>query len=285
MRIALVSYDDSPPQGGQGVVVRDMRAALLASGVDVVTVSGRGDHAVAYPRRLGRPPLDFSLHLARHPELITQLGADIVHLLGGPGGVLFTRRLSVPMVVTANHTYRQAHRRSSPRRGLALVEARTYRRAARVMAVSASTATAVAAMGIPRDRIEVLAPGVQIPELGSANVRDPQRLLFVGRLESEKGVLDAVAVMAELAARTPGVHGRVVGRGRLKAVVAAACAASSGVEFVGAVSDQQLAAEYASAAVVLVPSAYEGLGLVALEAMAAGAAVCQSPCSARPPAR
>jgi len=41
----------------------------------------------------------------------------------------------------------------------------------------------------------------------------------------------------------------------------------------GAVSEEELARAYAEAAVLLVPSRYEGLGLVALEAMAAGVAV------------
>jgi glycosyltransferase involved in cell wall biosynthesis len=75
--------------------------------------------------------------------------------------------------------------------------------------------------------------------------------------------------------RRPDARGVVIGSGRLDAEVAAAAAAVSGgrVEVLGSVDDDRVAREYARAAVVLMPSMYEGLGLVALEALVAGAAV------------
>jgi glycosyltransferase involved in cell wall biosynthesis len=66
----------------------------------------------------------------------------------------------------------------------------------------------------------------------------------------------------------------VVGSGSLDAQVREAAARGAGaVEVRGAVSDEELHRLYASAAVVLMPSRYEGLGMVALEAAAAGAVV------------
>src|SRR5205807_2113913 len=67
----------------------------------------------------------------------------------------------------------------------------------------------------------------------------------------------------------------VAGAGGLDSRVRAAAAAApgGGVEVLGAVSDEELWRQYARAAVVLMPSRYEGLGLVALEAMGAGCAV------------
>jgi len=97
-------------------------------------------------------------------------------------------------------------------------------------------------------------------------------VLFVGRLEEEKGPLEAVAVMSRLRLAGRGAHGAIIGTGRLDAQVRAV-ASPAGVEVLGSVDDQALALEYARAAVVIVTSRYEGLGLVALEAMAAGAAV------------
>lgn len=270
-RVTLVSYDDAPPLGGQGVVVCGMRAALVSHGHRVDTVSGRGEHAIAFPRVTGRAPLDLSLHLNRRPAVITHMGGDVVHAHGGPGGVLLLRRFGTPMVYTAHHTYAQASTRGSLRRLMAPLEARAYRGADMVLAVSPSTAQSVRRMGIPADRVEVLPPGVEIPPL-SARVTEPGRLLFAGRWESEKGVLDAVAVMRELIQRHTQVSAAVVGAGRLGDEVRRA-AAGSPVEVLGRVSDARLQEEFARAAVVLMPSAYEGLGLVALEAQAAGAVV------------
>lgn len=270
--ITFVSYDDEPPLGGQGVELRGMRAALLARGNVVVTVAGRGDHAQRYARVTGRAPLDFSIHLNRHPSLVTDTHAAVVHALGGPGGVLLLRKLDAPLVYTANHTYRMAHGRGSLRGLLSPLEGRAYRGASMVLAISPSTATAVHSLGVPRDRIEVLAPGVAVPQTAPAP-RAAFRLLFAGRWEEEKGVLDAVAVMREVIARRPGVRALVVGAGSLAARVRAAAAGVTGLTVAGRVDDARLAGEYAQASLLLVPSRYEGLGLVALEAQAHGAVV------------
>ncbi|MHB8532922.1 MAG: glycosyltransferase family 4 protein [Solirubrobacteraceae bacterium] len=270
-RVAFVTYDDEPPLGGQGVVLRGMRRGLVARGHTVRTVSGRGEHAVRYPRVTGRAPLDFSLHINRHTDLVRRLDADVVHVNGGPGGVLLLRDVRAPVVYTAHHTYRQAHGRMSLHRMLSLLESRAYRRAQSVLAVSPSTARAVALLGVPARHIEVLAPGVDGP-MADAPPREEGRLFFAGRWETEKGVLDAVEVMGDVLRVRPGATARVAGSGPLESEVRRA-ATARGVEVLGRVDDRELRAEYARATIVVMPSLYEGLGLVALEAQAAGAVV------------
>ena len=270
-RVTLVTYDDDPPLGGQGVEARGMRAALEARDVTVTTIAGRGHAAIPFRRLSRREPLDFSLHLNRHPGLIRETTPDVVHALGGPGGVLLLRRLEAPLVYTANHTYRMAHDMGSVKRVMSPLEAHAYRAAAMVLAISTTTADAVRGLGVPANRVEVLAPGVDVPDVPTH--RDQLRILFAGRWEPEKGVLDAVAVMRDVIAQVPGAAGAVVGGGHLEAQVRSLASTVPGVEVLGRVSDQRLAAEYARAAVVLMPSRYEGLGLAALEGQAHGAVV------------
>lgn len=272
MRVTLVSYDDAPPLGGQGVLVQGMRDALTRHGVAVTTLAGRGAHEVHYPRVTGRAPLDLSLALNRHPSLITRTGPDIVHAHGGPGGVLLLRRLPAPLVYTAHHTYIQAHRRRSVRRALAPLEARAYRRAAMMLPVSRSTADALLAMGIPASRIEVLPPGIDVPDTVGAT-RDPARVLFVGRMEAHKGVWDAVDVMRAVIRAHADASAALVGAGPLAAAVRERVAGEPRIDFRGRVDAAALRREYARATVVVVPSRYEGLGLVALEAQAAATPV------------
>jgi glycogen synthase len=271
-RVTLVSYDDDPPLGGQGGQVRGMRAALMARGHTVTTIAGHGSQALRYPRLTGRAPLDFSVHLNRHPGLIRATQADVVHVSGGPGGVLLLRDVGAPVVYTANHTYAMAHRRGSLGRVMSLAEARAYRRAAMVLAISPSTAAAVRALGVPAMRVAVLPPGVDAPGQGT-EPGPGRRLLYAGRWEREKGVLDAITVMREVIARRPGTTARVVGGGSLGAAVRRAAAAERGIEVAGHVDDATLSAEYSRATLVVMPSRYEGLGLVALEAQAHGAVV------------
>jgi D-inositol-3-phosphate glycosyltransferase len=270
-RVTFVSYDAEPPLGGQGVVLRGMRRALTARGHAVNVVAGRGVDALRYPRITGRAPLDFTLHLNRHPELVRRVAGEVVHAHGGPGGVLLIRGVGAPLVYSAHHTYRQAHGAGSLRRVLSPLEGLAYRRAAMVLAVSPSTADAVRRLSVPASRVEVLPPGIDAPP-ESSPPREPTRMLFAGRWEAEKGVLDAVAVMRELLDRRPDASGAVVGSGRLDAEVRRA-AAGTRIEVLGRVDDGRLRGEFARAAVVLTPSRYEGLGLVALQAQADGAVV------------
>jgi len=202
-RVTMVSYDDDPPLGGQGVVVHGMRAALERRGIRVHTISGRGENAIAVARRTGRAPLDLSLQLNRYPLMMLRAAPDVVHAHGGPGGVLIWKRIDVPIVYTAHHTYRQAHGRGSVKRLLNGVEARSYRGAAMVLPVSRSTANSLLEMGIPASRIEVVPNGVDAVDVPGVEHEDG-RVLFVGRLEREKGVLDALSVFRGLAAGRPG---------------------------------------------------------------------------------
>jgi glycosyltransferase involved in cell wall biosynthesis len=215
-----------------------------------------------------------SIALNRRPSILLAGHPDLVHLSGGPGGLQLLRRLPVPVLYTANHTFRQAHGPLQALRLYGRVEAAAYRRADRVAAISPSTADAVVAMGISPERVVVISPGIETDPMLTDERRVEGRMLFFGRLEPEKNPLQAVAVMREVARLVPGAHGRVLGSGALATAVANACAASGGaVTFAGRLSDDDVVEELRAARVVVVPSDYEGLGLVALEAMARGAAV------------
>jgi glycosyltransferase involved in cell wall biosynthesis len=197
----------------------------------------------------------------------------VIHAQGGPGGVLLWKKLGAPLVYTAHHTYRQAHRRGSVKRMLNGVEARSYRGAAMVLPVSRSTANALLEMRIPASRIEVVSNGVDAVDLPGVEHEDG-RVLFVSRMEPEKGALDAIALLQALTDADSNAHGVMVGGGTLAAEVQRAAGASGGrIEYLGALDRDALNQEYARAAVVVMPSRFEGLGMVALEAQAAGTPV------------
>ncbi len=273
MRVRLVTWDDDPPVGGQGIYARELRAALSERGVDVSTSAGRGNQAVRFRRVTGRGHLDMSIRLNTDPRSLLRDEPDLVHISGGPGGLQLLRRLPVPVVFTAHHTYRQAHGRLSPQRALSPLEAAGYRRVAAVAAVSEATAQAVLGLGVPPQRVRVISPGVQLPNSSVPVEREPGLMLFVGRLEPEKAPLDALEAMRRVMEAQPAARGLLVGAGSLEGVVRARTKTDDRITLRSRLSDEELATEYRRAQVVLMPSRFEGLGLVALEAMAAGAAV------------
>lgn len=275
LHVRLVTWDDDPPVGGQGVYVRELREELLRLGVHVTTLAGRGRFALPYARLTGRPHFDMSIALNRSLRPLRAGEPDVLHLSGGPGGLQLLRNVGIPVVFTAHHTFRQSHSLLRLRRAYGVIEAQGYARAAAVIAVSPSTADSLIAIGVAPEKVVVISPGIRVASVSSkGEERQPGRMLFVGRLEREKGPLDAIAAMDLVAQKVPGARGYIVGGGSMTRRVASNALRTAGrVVYLGKLADEEVACEYRRAQVVLMPSSFEGLGMVALEAMASGAAV------------
>jgi len=105
---------------------------------------------------------------------------------------------------------------------------------------------------------------------------DGQRstIMFAGRLIPTKGVQYFVAMFRALAEQHPELAAEVCGEGVLyHAALGAAESLPGRLRILGRVSDEELRAAYQRARVFVMPSKYEGLGLVALEALACGTPV------------
>jgi glycogen(starch) synthase len=143
--------------------------------------------------------------------------------------------------------------------------------AAWVTAVSsAALAEARAAIPAIAPRSSVIYNGVIPPVAIAAPLPfDPPRLLCLGRLLPQKGFDLALRALAVLRPRWPEARLLVAGDGPARADLeqgAAALGLRDAVEFAGWVAPHEVAALLNAAAVVLMPSRWEGLPLVALEA-------------------
>ncbi|CAN5858640.1 glycogen synthase [soil metagenome] len=102
----------------------------------------------------------------------------------------------------------------------------------------------------------------------------PAELLFVGRLEYEKGVQDAIAALPRIRRTHPGTTLTVAGEGTQQDWLVEQARnhkVLKAVRFVGHVNHQELLDLLHRADAAVLPSHYEPFGIVALEAAAAGA--------------
>jgi len=156
--------------------------------------------------------------------------------------------------------------------GIGALERGMIRRAARLSATSLATEALLRelAPGIP---IDVVYAGVP-DELFDLPRRPEDFLLCFGRMDVfQKGLDTMLQAVSILAAARPGLELRMAGRGkdteRVRALIAE-LGIGSNVRILGAVSEAERQALFAGAAVQLMPSRFEGFGMVAAEAMAAG---------------
>jgi glycosyltransferase involved in cell wall biosynthesis len=133
-----------------------------------------------------------------------------------------------------------------------------------------------------KDETEVLVPGIHptvapMPVATSlfspGSSRDGQRLLFVGRLNDQKGADHLVRALAAM--KTAAASLDVVGDGPNRESLqqlAQQLGVSSRIRWHGQLSQSELPLLYQRAAAVVIPSIDEGLGLVAVEAL-----LCETP--------
>ncbi len=156
-------------------------------------------------------------------------------------------------------------------------------RARRVVAVSRPLADAVAAFGVPRERIDTIPNGVDrqlfqprdraAARAGLGHAGDSRRwLLYVGRVEEAKGVLDLLEAFSALARRRTDLRLVLVGDGTARAACQRAAAGMPAdlVLFAGARPLEQVPSWLAACDALVLPSWAEGTPNVVLEALACG---------------
>ncbi|MGE0453931.1 MAG: glycosyltransferase family 4 protein [Vicinamibacteria bacterium] len=148
--------------------------------------------------------------------------------------------------------------------GLTERRLRALRSLRRVVVLSEYMQRELVAVGVPEQQVDVVPPFVH--DLRDCPANGPPCVLFVGRLVSAKGPLEAVAAWRASEVRLPLV---VAGTGPLREAVAAA-----GAEVLGWVGRAELARLYARARAVLLTSRWqEPFGIVGLEARSLGVPV------------
>ena len=143
-----------------------------------------------------------------------------------------------------------------------------------IVAISEYEARQGRRIGIKNERIRVVLNGLRLmaPVAAPATWDDKRlKILFVGRLDEQKGfdvLMEAIAPLQEKVAV------RVIGEAVLDSGMP--LEKRPNVEFLGWQDEGRIQGQFAAADVVVMPSRWEGFGLVAIEAMRAGKAVIAS---------
>ncbi|MGD9645947.1 MAG: glycosyltransferase [Pirellulales bacterium] len=161
------------------------------------------------------------------------------------------------------------------------VDRATSRFVDRYVAVSQAVAEqAVGAGGLPAEKVIVIPNGVDLARFDDTRPIDPQMLgvtprkqffVYIGRLEEQKRPAWLLRLLPEVFEQLPDHEVVVIGEGPLRAALKALAgelSIASRVHFVARRDD--VPAVLAAADALVLPSAWEGMPNVVLEAMAAG---------------
>ena len=286
-RAAIVTYDFYPPIGGQGRHTYELWRRLRETpGLDLHVLSPLRNELPGHRRvlpatlRFGKHILFSAAMTARISRWQRDLRLDVVHLNGGPGGLFLLRRPAGGTVIyTVHHTYAQQSRLvpgEGWKRVFVPVERSSYKKGDIVTGDCASTTRTVQEeLGVPS---AITVPsGVDTKRFRPLDIeRVASSMLYVGRLDRRKGIEHIVRAMPAILDRVPDATLYVIGRGPLEPTLRQ-LAREGGYEdqvvYLGQVSEEDLVAWYNRAALVVVPSAFEGFGLAVLEAQACGTPV------------
>lgn len=208
---------------------------------------------------------------------------DVVHAhdwLAAWAGDTLKTLWGVPLVATIHATERGRHGGHLPPGQPAAINAvewwLTYQ-AARVICCSAFMRREVIdGFELPADKVDLVPNGVDPALWATDGDAPPRRPLVVawGRVQYEKGFQVLAAAVAKLRRRVPGIQCTIAGRGSYLPDLQQQIdveGAGDIVRLAGFVSDEELRATLHRAGCAVIPSLYEPFGIVALEAMAAGA--------------
>jgi glycogen(starch) synthase len=274
--------------GGLETLVRQLAPEVVSRGHDVAIITSHGGESISGFEYVDDIPVRRvdAHHVveARDAEGILRVeleilrfarefDADLVHSHDA-GPVLWmyrraARRERRPLVVTLHNVMTRKFA------SVLVVLAKMLRDADWVTGVSQAVVDDV--LGYEpsvASRMSVITNGILPPVVDVSPIPDgPAHLLCMGRLDEQKGFDLAITALAPVRERHPNVRLVIAGDGpERNRLISTACrlGVDDSVDFLGTVSRSRVATLFRECAAVVMPSRFEGLPLVALEAGWAG---------------
>jgi len=294
LKIAIVTESFLPKIDGIVTMLTNTVECLRRNGDEVMIFAPSGGPSELFGAEVvAMPSVAFPLYKELRLALprtsmrqkLEEFQPDVLHafepVLLGVGGIYYSAELRIPLVISY-HTNLPAYLRYYQ---LGFIEELTWalmrlRHGCANLNLCTSTAMMEELEGHGIDHLALweraVDSGLFRPEMSSAEMRlrlsgeNPEwpLLLYVGRLSAEKDIVR----LKELFSVVPGMRLAIVGDGPLRSELERKFTGTATV-FAGYMRGDELASAYASADLFVLPSRTETLGLVLLEAMAAGCPV------------
>jgi glycosyltransferase involved in cell wall biosynthesis len=304
MKIASVNTEFPPCCGGKGMYGLHLSKALRKFGVETVVFTRGGIRSrqetvdgirVYRIPALPGPPLSLTYHARILDEAMErEKPFDLIHV-HGPGAPL--PRLEVPCAYTAHWCYRAAiarfyrpvHSLSSLLRNVSIpayyrIEKKSIESCRTHSAVSRSVADELAKhYGLAN--VKVMKNGINPSDFEERSpISDRPVVLFVGKVVEGKGVLDLLDAFSRVRVKIPDAELWIVGAGELVRKIRRLqhSGNAGGIRILGLLPFSDVLGVYRQARVFVLPSYYEGMPNVILEAMASGLPVIGSNVSGIP---
>ncbi len=201
-------------------------------------------------------------------KTLQNIGADIVHthLFGADfWGSIVAKKLNLPVISTEHSVYRNE---SIIKNKLKYWNRKNIDK---FVAVSKTIRQELQKyFKLPEEKIVVINPGIDLSRflfVPNRKVVEPIKFLLLGRLEKEKNFAMAIEALSKYKAKN--WQCQIVGQGSLEhnlQNLVSQLGLRDKIEFFSPTTD--VVAKYSNTDILLLPSFYEGFGLVALEAMA-----------------
>ena len=299
MKIGMIGRSIPPfDRGGIQTHIAELSKAIADKGIEThVFIVGRGSKkpgqeiknknlfvhpipCLPLPRLTVGEYLSYSLNCARH---LKEYNLDLIH---GHSMYSFGYALvkKLPYVTTLHGTQLNEFKNSmqygaSPNHIITdfssmLMERYSGRKADRVIVVSdENRRDVISQYGIPAEKIDTIPNGVNVSRFQPSTC-DSKTIIFVGRLHERKGIDKLLESFSEVVTKEPEAVLKIVGSGedevRLKRMAKQLKLPKKNVQFLGFVPEKALPEVYSSSSIFVLPSYYEGFGIVLIEAMSAG---------------
>jgi len=294
LRIAFVTESFLPKIDGIVTMLTRTVKCLRDAGDEVMIFAPSGGPSELYGAEVVSMP---SIAFPLYPELrlapprtsmrrkLEQFQPDVLHILEpallGIGGIYYCQELNIPLVVSY-HTnlpaYLSYYKLGAIEKITWKLMRERHRRANLNLCTSTAMVDELSSHGIGNlalweravdsERFRPVGPSAETRALLSGGQPSKPLLLYVGRLSAEKNV----GQLKELFPAIPDMRLAIVGDGPLRRELERQFDGTATV-FTGYLEGDDLVKAYASADLFVMPSRTETLGLVLMEAMAAGCPV------------